>query len=463
MPLPSSPSISRLPGSAAPPTGTERRRRTRASCVRAFFAHAPRRKLCAPPSPLKMRALNRCPTPARRSGTWRTRPGSSRRSCSAGTTRLPRAPTRVTRILFNSYYEALGAAHRAARSAGCSRGPTVDEVLAYRAHVDAAMARAARAPPATPAQLDALRVVELGLHHEQQHQELILTDIKHVLGQNPLRPAYAAGGRRAPPRDRPAPARWRSTLERRSGRDRPRRRGLRVRQRAPAPPRVLAAVRLGRRARHERRVPRRSSTTAAIDAPGALALRRLATVQPSGSGRRRSTGRRTGATWMASSRSAGVAARSTRTSRCATSATTRPTPSRAGPARGCRPRRSGSTPRADAPVDGNLVESGPLPPAPPADAAERARAAVRRRLGVDAERVRRRTPASRRSRARSANTTASSCATRWCCAAARAPRRGDHVRASYRNFFPPAARWQFSGHPPGEVRMIRDVGATPAR
>ena len=67
--------------------------------------------------------------------------------------------------------------------------------MAYRAHVDAAMDDILRqgCDDATEAQ------IELGLHHEQQHQELILTDIKHALFSNPLLPAYAA--------DAPAPAR----------------------------------------------------------------------------------------------------------------------------------------------------------------------------------------------------------------------------------------------------------------
>jgi ergothioneine biosynthesis protein EgtB len=67
--------------------------------------------------------------------------------------------------------------------------PTVGEVYAYRAHVDAAIAGLLR-----PARRDALDrvagVLVLGLNHEQQHQELILTDIKHALAINPLRPVY---------------------------------------------------------------------------------------------------------------------------------------------------------------------------------------------------------------------------------------------------------------------------------
>jgi ergothioneine biosynthesis protein EgtB len=88
--------------------------------------------------------------------------------------------------LFNSYYEAVGPRHaRAAR--GLLTRPSLSEIHAYRAHVDAAMERlldrsADRMHP----------LVTLGLNHEEQHQELILMDIKHVLSLNPLRPAYAA-------------------------------------------------------------------------------------------------------------------------------------------------------------------------------------------------------------------------------------------------------------------------------
>ncbi len=83
--------------------------------------------------------------------------------------------------LFNSYYDAVGARwDRPAR--GLLTRPTVDEVLRYRAHVDARMAEID-----TPAE-----VIELGLHHEQQHQELMLTDLKHLFALNPLEPVYRA-------------------------------------------------------------------------------------------------------------------------------------------------------------------------------------------------------------------------------------------------------------------------------
>jgi ergothioneine biosynthesis protein EgtB len=84
--------------------------------------------------------------------------------------------------LFNSYYEALGPRHPRPRRGHLSR-PSLEEIHAYRAHVDGAMAEACAD--------EALRdLITLGLHHEQQHQELILTDIKHAFFSNPLLPAY---------------------------------------------------------------------------------------------------------------------------------------------------------------------------------------------------------------------------------------------------------------------------------
>jgi ergothioneine biosynthesis protein EgtB len=106
--------------------------------------------------------------------------------------------------LFNSYYEAVGARHpRAAR--GVITRPGIEEVAAYRRHVDDAMAdlvdRLEREPEAGRTGL-----VELGMHHEQQHQELLLMDIKHVLSRNPMRPTYRDGGGAGP--GGPAAAGW---------------------------------------------------------------------------------------------------------------------------------------------------------------------------------------------------------------------------------------------------------------
>jgi len=86
--------------------------------------------------------------------------------------------------LFNSYYEALGPRHPRPRRGLLTR-PSLNEVMAWRAHVDAAMHAAC-----ADAQLRDLII--LGLNHEQQHQELILTDIKHAFFSNPLLPAYHA-------------------------------------------------------------------------------------------------------------------------------------------------------------------------------------------------------------------------------------------------------------------------------
>ena len=92
-------------------------------------------------------------------------------------------------FLFNSYYEALGPRHARPRRGLLTR-PGLDEILAYRAHVDAAMRQAF-------AEASLQDAIVLGLNHEQQHQELILTDIKHAFFQNPLLPAYRPGQARA--------------------------------------------------------------------------------------------------------------------------------------------------------------------------------------------------------------------------------------------------------------------------
>lgn len=86
--------------------------------------------------------------------------------------------------IFNSYYEAVGARHPRSQRGVLSR-PGLDEITAYRGHVDAAMKRLLLS--AGP-ELEALTTI--GLHHEQQHQELLLTDIKHAFSLSPLWPAY---------------------------------------------------------------------------------------------------------------------------------------------------------------------------------------------------------------------------------------------------------------------------------
>lgn len=90
--------------------------------------------------------------------------------------------------LFNSYYVTVGDRH-CRQNRGLLSRPTVQQVYAYRRHVDAAMEQFIS--ELAPAQLVELGpVIQLGLHHEQQHQELMLTDIKHVFWVNPMRPAY---------------------------------------------------------------------------------------------------------------------------------------------------------------------------------------------------------------------------------------------------------------------------------
>lgn len=91
--------------------------------------------------------------------------------------------------LFNSYYEAIGARHpRPAR--GLLTRPSLAEVMAYRAHVDAAMVDFLAGSVSAPA----CDLVVLGLAHEEQHQELILMDILNLFAASPLKPAYATGG-----------------------------------------------------------------------------------------------------------------------------------------------------------------------------------------------------------------------------------------------------------------------------
>ncbi|MEM7775680.1 MAG: ergothioneine biosynthesis protein EgtB [Pseudomonadota bacterium] len=88
-------------------------------------------------------------------------------------------------FLFNSYYETLGKRQPRPRRGMITR-PTLETVLRYREHVDAAV----YALLETSHDLAVSELVELGCHHEQQHQELLLTDILHLFAQNPLQPPY---------------------------------------------------------------------------------------------------------------------------------------------------------------------------------------------------------------------------------------------------------------------------------
>ncbi|MDB6172148.1 MAG: hypothetical protein JWL59_1459 [Chthoniobacteraceae bacterium] len=90
--------------------------------------------------------------------------------------------------LFNSYYNAIGDRH-CRQNRGLLSRPTVQEIYAYRAYVDEQLLSMLICGD-IPSSGEVALLLEIGLHHEQQHQELMLTDIKHVFWVNPLRPAY---------------------------------------------------------------------------------------------------------------------------------------------------------------------------------------------------------------------------------------------------------------------------------
>jgi len=114
--------------------------------------------------------------------------------------------------LFNSYYVQAGERHCRAQRGFVTR-PTVADIYEYRAHVDRAMVPLLERLDESDGDAELRALVTLGLNHEQQHQELIVTDIKHVFWMNPLRPAYqpdappaSSRARAAMPPDAP---RWR--------------------------------------------------------------------------------------------------------------------------------------------------------------------------------------------------------------------------------------------------------------
>jgi hypothetical protein len=89
------------------------------------------------------------------------------------------------RLPFNSYYETLGARQSRPRS-GMIMRPALDEVYAYRAHVDQAVASLLGSRPTR----EVAELIELGCHQKRRYQELLLTDILHLLAQSPIRPAH---------------------------------------------------------------------------------------------------------------------------------------------------------------------------------------------------------------------------------------------------------------------------------
>jgi ergothioneine biosynthesis protein EgtB len=91
------------------------------------------------------------------------------------------------RYLFNSYYEAVGPRHSRPERGLLSR-PTAEQVWAYRGYVDEELQFLLERDSLPP---ELQEIVTVGLHHEQQHQELLLTDLKHMFSRNPLKPAYA--------------------------------------------------------------------------------------------------------------------------------------------------------------------------------------------------------------------------------------------------------------------------------
>ncbi|MGE0139478.1 MAG: ergothioneine biosynthesis protein EgtB [Ilumatobacteraceae bacterium] len=109
------------------------------------------------------------------------------------------------RVLFNSYYNGIGAQYPRPERGAITR-PGIDEITGYRHDVDRRVLDVMADSSDATARRSIEAIVELGLHHEQQHQELLLMDIKHVLSRNPLRPTYRIG--RPPTRSTVDPISW---------------------------------------------------------------------------------------------------------------------------------------------------------------------------------------------------------------------------------------------------------------
>ena len=167
---------------------------------------------------------------------------------------------------FNSYYESLGPRHPRPRRGLLTR-PSAEEVRAYRACVDESL----NALLAGSVPEEALGLIEVGINHEQQHQELMLTDILALFAANPLRPAY----REASAAPAEGARRWALAASfRRRPRNRAPRRRLRLRQRRPRPSRSFARFPVVQPRSDQRRVARLHGGRRLFRAV-ALAFRRL--------------------------------------------------------------------------------------------------------------------------------------------------------------------------------------------
>ena len=352
--------------------------------------------------------------------------------------------------LFNSYYEQVGPRHPRAERGLISR-PTVAEVGAYRAAVDDALGVAASTAPPDERWDDVGPLVELGIHHEQQHQELLLMDIKHVLSRNPLRPAYADGDGHAHRGRRRAGRGW-IDARRRHRSSRPRRRRLRVRQRGPPPRRAAAPVPHRRPARHLRRVAGLHGRRR-LRAARAVAVRRLGHRAGSRAGEAPLYWEPDGDGWavftLAGLRPVDpaepVVPRQLLRGRRLRPLGRRPAADR-GRVGGGRPAPSASARRRPTSHELHLHPTGRAG-ARPASARPSAR------CGSGPPPPTCPTPASSPPPARSVSTTASSCATRWCCGAAACVTPPGHARTDLPQLLPAGRPLGLRRPPPRRRRL----------
>ena len=298
--------------------------------------------------------------------------------------------------LFNSYYVAAGPRH-ARPQRGLITRPGVAETTAYRAHVDDAVAALIESTQDIEA---VIPIVEIGLNHEQQHQELMLTDILHAFAQNATNPVYDAALALAAKRERAHHSRSRirrQRPDRRHSCDRPRRPRLLLRQRAAGASGLAAAGLRGAGAGEQRRVARIHGRRRLYDAES-LAVGRM----DRGAGARLER--------------AGLLAPYRR--RLVRDDARRAAPGRSGiagvPRQLLRSRRVCALGRQASAERGRMGGRGQK---------RRARRCLRRRSGNGRAAPTRLIPVIGPRPVRSANTTASSWSTRWCCAARRWRRR----------------------------------------